>query len=638
MNTALLRIARFLLVLTYVAALLVPGLRAQAAALVAGPTDPAELEAFLDGVMSAQMSENHVPGAVVAVVRDGALMLAKGYGYADRDTLTPVDPARTLFRPGSISKLFVWTSVMQLFEQGKLDLDADINTYLDFTIPATFPEPITLKHLMAHTPGFEDTSNGLFVLQADAMNPLDTYLKEHLPARVFPPGELGAYSNYGTALAGYIVERVAGVPFYAYVEQNVFEPLGMADSTFRQPLPDNLAIHMSGGYNFVNGGYLQGDFEFVQAYPAGSLSAPATDMAKFMIAHLQNGQYEGRRILQEDTAVQMHRQLFTHDPRIDGMAYGFFENVINGQRVISHGGDTIFFHSGLFLLPEQNVGLFVSTNGAGGGGVGSAVIAAFLDRYYPVTAAVTPPPAADFEARIAPYLGEYYVSRSNYTTVEKIFSLFSPVNAGLSEDGYLVLTMGGETQQYTEIEPGLLQNRENASTQAVYRMDEEGQAYILPSMPFALIKTPWYGSMAVNGLLLFVTLALFLAALVRWPVGFFANLRKGDAQPFLARLAHWNAGLFALGLLAFVLGFLGVISDMIPAYGVPRIVFEDVPLMNVLGLLPWLMALAAFAMPVFMLLAWIKKYWTLSGRIFYTLLTLCGLAWMWMLAYWNFWL
>jgi CubicO group peptidase (beta-lactamase class C family) len=631
-------IIRILLAFVCVAVMLAAAFPAQAASPASGPSDPVELEAFIDGLLGAQMTENHVPGAVVAVVKDGELVLAKGYGYADLETRTPVDPARTLFRPGSVSKLFVWTSVMQLVEQGKLDLDADINTYLDFTIPATFPQPITLKNLMTHTPGFEDVSSGLFVLRPDAMHPLGEYLKANIPARVFPPGELGAYSNYGTALAGYIVERVSGISFDAYVEQNIFAPLGMTHSTFRQPLPENIAADMSGGYNFVNGGYLKGDFEYVQAYPAGGLSAAAMDMARFMIAHLQNGRYEDQRILQEATAVQMHQKLFAHDKRIDGMAFGFFENVINGQRIISHGGDTILFHTGLFLIPEQNVGLFISTNAVGGAKVGKAVLKAFLDRYYPVDEAGEVKPSADFAERIAPYLGDYTMSRNNFTTIEKVFGLFNPTSVSLSEDGYLVVSMGGEATQYTEIEPGLLQQRDEPANRVVYRTDANGQQSLLPSAPFAFIKTPWYGGMALHGLLLLLNLVFFGIALLHWPVGFFKNLRKEESQPILARLAHWNAGLFGLVLVVFLVGFLAVMGDMIPVYGVPRIVFEDVPLVNTLSLLPWLMALTGFAMPVFMVLGWVKKYWTISGRIFYTVLTLCALSWVWMLMYWNFWL
>jgi len=278
-------------------------LNAEALALPAD--DPDELEAFVDGVIYSQMDEHNIVGATLSIVQDGEITLSKGYGYADKENKVPVDPAKTLFRPGSTSKLFTWTAVMQLVEQGFIDLDADINEYLDFEIPdelygwdeAGSPGPITMAHLLTHTPGFEDKGEGLIVLTTEEMLTLEDYLKKNIPARVFPPGEVMAYSNYGTSLAGYIVELVTGIPFAEYVEKNIYEPLGMEQSTFRQPLPDELEPHTAGGYNFFNGTYHRGSFEYISSLPAGSMSSTAEDLARFMIAHLQKGRYEDTRIL-----------------------------------------------------------------------------------------------------------------------------------------------------------------------------------------------------------------------------------------------------------------------------------------------------------------------------------------------------
>jgi CubicO group peptidase (beta-lactamase class C family) len=211
-------------------------------------TELSGLEQSLDEVISSQLESLQVPGATVAVVQDGELLLAKGYGYAELERNARVDGERTLFRTGSAGKLFTWTAVMQLVEQGRLDPHVDVNQYLDFTIPATFPEPVTLAHLMTHTTGFEDVPEPLFLLREEQLMPLDQYVKQHQPARVFPPGQARAYSNYGTALAGYIVERVSGEPFYAYVENHIFAPLGMERSTLRQPVPAELADDLAAGY------------------------------------------------------------------------------------------------------------------------------------------------------------------------------------------------------------------------------------------------------------------------------------------------------------------------------------------------------------------------------------------------------
>src|SRR5215212_11477657 len=192
-----------------------------------GPTDPAEMEAFMDKELGREMQKHHIAGAAVSVVKDGKLFFAKGYGSADLKKGIPVDPERTNFRLGSVAKLFTWTAVMQLAEQGKLDLDADINTYLDFRIPDTYPQPITLKHLMSHTAGFEDLYYERLASDPNDLLPPREWLISHMPARVRPPGDIAAYSSYGTALAGYIVARVSGEPYDQYIQEHILDPLGM---------------------------------------------------------------------------------------------------------------------------------------------------------------------------------------------------------------------------------------------------------------------------------------------------------------------------------------------------------------------------------------------------------------------------
>ncbi|HKY53634.1 MAG TPA: serine hydrolase domain-containing protein [Anaerolineales bacterium] len=622
----------FLLFLSVAVSGVVP---ASAQAAGEGPSDPAEVEAFMDGLMTSQMREHHIPGAVVVVVKDGEVLFSKGYGYADLEARIPVDPQRTLFRSGSVSKLFVWTSVMQLVEQGKLSLEADVNEYLDFEIPATYPQSITLKTLMTHTPGFEDRSEDLFKLIPESVIPLEVYLKKNLPARVFPPGRVGAYSNYGTALAGYIVERISGMPFYVYVEKNIFFPLDMTQATFRQPLPEELAADMASGYNYVNGGYVKGEFEYVVPYPAGSLSASGLEMAKFMIAHLQNGRYGDARILKEETARQMHSQLGAADPRITGMAYGFFEDVINDQYVISHGGDTLLFHTGLFLLPERNVGFFVSTNAVGGATVGEAVARAFADRYFHVERAADPIPTADFDSRMAQYIGEYHFSRSNFTGFEKILMLLTPISVTVDENKNVILSVAGQASQYVEVEPGLLINREYPDLMIVMK-EENGQVSLHPSSPFVFIKTPWYGSMGLHFLIFLGGALLFLITLIRWVGSFFSGLWKREPRPLLASLARLTGGLFALVYLAFLIMFMAVMLDTNPAYGVPNAFFEAPAWFGSLISLPILIGILGVLMLPFAIIAWVKRFWTFGARLSYTFLTLTALAVIWALSYWNF--
>ena len=264
------------------------------------PLTKVDVDTWLDGFLPYALSTADIPGAVVTVVKDGQLLTARGFGYADREKRTPVDPDRTLFRPGSVSKLITWTAVMQQVEQGKLDLDKDINTYLDFKIPDYDGKPITLRQVMTHTAGFEEAIKGLIFSDPAHLLPLGDYLKRWTPQRVFAPGTTPAYSNWATSLAGYAVERVSGETFDDYCDKHIFAPLGMTNSTMRQPLPAAMTGQMASGYK--PGQDDPGKFEIVGPAPAGSLSSTGTDMAKFMIANLDGG----KGLLSPETAAMMH--------------------------------------------------------------------------------------------------------------------------------------------------------------------------------------------------------------------------------------------------------------------------------------------------------------------------------------------
>ena len=310
-----------------------------------GPTDPAEMEAFLDDLLAKQMEENHIAGAAVSVVKDGKLFFAKGFGYADLENKIPVDPETTIFRIGSVGKTFTWTAVMQLVEQGKLDLGADINTYLDFHIPDTYPQPITLKHLMTHTSGIEDRWLESLVSDTSELVSQREWLIANFPGRVRPPGEAAGYSNYNAMLAGYIVARVSGEPYDQYIQKHIFDPLGMVHSTVQLQMPEDLRPFASKSYTYVDGAFQPFPDYLIQpaVLPSGFHQASVTDMARFMIARLENGRYsdadipEGR-ILEEATARQMLSVLYTPDARLRGTAYGLFDFSDNGQWTLGHEG------------------------------------------------------------------------------------------------------------------------------------------------------------------------------------------------------------------------------------------------------------------------------------------------------------
>jgi len=605
----------------------------------AGPGDPEELGTFLDGVMDAHLKAHHVPGAVVTVVVDGERFFTKGYGYADLEERTPVDAERTLFRPGSISKLFTWTAVMQLVEEGALSLDTDVNEYLDLAIPDTFPEPVTVNHLVTHTPGFEDVKAGLFFLDEEKLISLEDYVKGYRPARVFPPGEVAAYSNYGTALAGYIVQRVSGMPFEAYVEERIFAPLGMERSTFRQPLPAELAEDMARGYGFSQGGFIAGEFELISGSPAGAMSTPGADMAAFMIAYLQGGAYGSQRILEAATVQEMHAAQYVPDPRTHGFGYGFFRNRMNEPLIVSHEGDTMLFHSGCYLLPEEGDGLFVSYNSADGSQARVELLESFLDRYYPAPPPESITPPADFSSRLDAYTGQYHPARHNFTTAEKILLLFQPVTISEGPEGNLTVNLFGTPDQYVEVEPRLLREV-RGEDRVVVDFDDQGRVTrAIPAsvIPYTLFRAPWYATMTFTLVLLIGGLVLYLFTLAGWAVAFFTT-RAHDRDalpPLLARVARWVVTAFVLVTVVFFISFLSIMGNVDPACGVPDVFFGEAQGLSLVTALTYVVAALGAGMVGMSVLAWVQRYWGWFSRVWYTFLTLVAMGWVWFLAYWN---
>jgi CubicO group peptidase (beta-lactamase class C family) len=520
-----------------------------APAAAAAPATPvltaSDVEAFLTGLVPAQLGREDIAGAVVMVVKDGQVLFGRGYGFADVEKRTPVS-TDTLFRPGSVSKLFTWTAVMQQVEQGKLDLDADVNKYIDFKIPETFGKPITLRDIMTHTPGFEEAVRDLFVADAAHQVPLGTYLSTHLPQRIFAPGTTGAYSNYATALAGYIVERVSGVKFADYIEQFVTGPLGMTHSTFRQPLPAALEPLMSKGYKLGSG--KPQPFEFVNPAPAGALSASGADMARFVIAHLQDGRLGDGQILKPETARLMYARQRGHSPDMNAMCLGFYEESRNGHRIISHGGDTQWFHSDLHLVLDAGVGFFVSYNSAGKGEVSgrSDLWHAFLDRYFPYTPSAAQR-AANAQAEVKAVVGPYLISRRSESNFLRLLNLLSETTVSASEgDTIEVDALKGPNGKALRWEPigGGKFRQVNGQEIIVFLPGEGGRTELVTSYPFfAFVRPP---TLLSRSLLLPVSigsLVILLLTVILWPIG--AIIRRHyrkrlELPPGEKRLRLWT--------------------------------------------------------------------------------------------------
>jgi CubicO group peptidase (beta-lactamase class C family) len=537
----------------------------------AAPLTAADLDAFLDGVIPLQLQKADIAGAVVTVVKDGHVLFARGYGYADAARRTPVSVDSTLFRIGSVSKTFTWTAVMQLVEQGKIDLNRDVNAYLDFKVPATFGKPVTMNNLMSHSAGFEEALEDLMVPGTDKLQPMTQWLPNHMPRQIYPPGTTPAYSNYGATLAGYIVERVSGEPFETYIQQHILTPLHLAQTSFAQPLPPALAPLLSKGYRVAS--QAAKPFEAVQTAPAGSVSASAENMSRYMIGYLEDATAGSGQLMKPETKHLMFSRIATWAPGMNGMAHGLYEESRNGHYIIGHGGDTQWFHSDMHLMPDDHLGFFVSYNSAGNGKLEprGALWRAFLDRYFPYVppAVATTPTNLEHARALA---GTYHSSRQGKTTLASSVWMLSQGDVHVNRDSTLSSTAtdeAGNPKRYREVAPWLFRE-EHGQDQLAFPVNYAGERIMVAEDPIEVgLPTSWSKSKNVNLILLGISLTIFVLTLLAWPVNAILRRHYGHrltlSAPYrrrrwLVRLACFLALLFVVLWLQFLGGVQGDIA------------------------------------------------------------------------------
>jgi CubicO group peptidase (beta-lactamase class C family) len=598
--------------------------------------DPVRMEAFFEGMIRTHLREVDIAGATLAVVQRGEVVVARGFGYADVEARRPVEPDQTLFRIGSVNKLFTFVAVMQLVEAGLVDLEGEVNEYLDFRIPDTFPEPVRIRHLMQHTAGFEEDIRDLFTYDPDRIIPLRQWVEENQPARVLPPGLLSSYSNYGTALLGRVVERVSGMDWDDYLEARILGPLSMTRTSGRQPLPEALEPDMSVGYSPAPGDFEPQPFELtVGAAPAGSMSSTAADMANFMLAILGEGALGEARILEPETVREMIAPQFTHDPRIPGYGLGFYEMNSHGVRIVGHGGNTGWFHSLLALFPGHDLGFFVSYNTSTGAEVSfGPVLQTFLDGFFP---APLPEPMVSDAATLGALAGPYRFLRYSRTTFQK------PMAMGLSvtvreDDGALTVRTPFGTLRMVEVEPLLFQE-ERGSTRMAFRLDDEGKpthAFLSLTPMMGMERTPWHGAPSVHLPILAGGVLLFLILLPGSLVGAFRRRRgaggeDSDTASGALTAARWSLALAATAFL----GFLAVAAVLFARLGFWGFVTTPMTGFAVALALPVVGALAVAVAAVSVLRLWRGSEGSLWLRLRFTGAVSVALLFVWSLHYWN---
>lgn len=589
-----------------------------------------ELETYIDGTIEGQIAILDIPAVTVSVVKDNKLIFSKGYGHQNFEADSLVNPQTSLFRIGSVSKLFTWTAIMQLYEQGKIDLDTDVNEYLDFTIPDTFDEPITLKHILTHTAGFEEGAFGYLITYFPDRGPeLAQAMEMYLPERVNAPGVVTSYSNYATAIAGLIIQNVSGMPFNDYIDEHIFKPLGMNNSSFAEPLPDELNRNMVGAYDREQGVFKEKPFEVINSFgPAGAVSSSADDMAQFMMAHLNNGELNGKRILQEDTAKLMHSVLFAGDKRLNGMAHGFYQLDYNGESLIAHGGDTMHFHTNLVLNKDKNLGIFVSYMTSTESKGRNAFVQQIYDKYFPVEVKKITPPA-DFAERAGNYAGNYTFWRRNLSTIEKALAIASGgIDVIPTDDNTLLINGPYGTRQFAEVGEHLFAQVDGAERVA-FVANEQGKfdTMYFNSLPFmALGKTPGFESSFAKMILPLICLLLFIHVLIAW---FYKRKQYKSASQSYRRLAGTSVLMSVVNLCVAI----GLTLVMVVYQDT---IFMEIPdALAVVLVLPIVASVLAIITLGFYVKSFADAEVGLASKIYYGFVTTAGLFMLVFYYYWN---
>ncbi len=602
--------------------------------------EKADLEAFFDGLVPLQMERSDVAGATVLVMKDGKELLKKGYGYSDLAKKTAVDPDTSMFRLASISKLFTWVSVMQLAEQGKLDIDADVNKYLDFQIAPAFGKPVTLRNLMTHTGGFEEVLHDIIFVDPRSAHTLRDFLIHNQPRRMYPPGEIPAYSNYGVGLAGYIVERVAAEPFEQYVSEHIFLPLGMKHSSFNQPMTSELAPYVSDGYRDTTEKPAIG-FEIFNPAPAGGISSAAGDMEKFGLALLNGGELDGHRILKTETRDLMWTRQFGTSDSLPPLCMGFYQTWRNNLHFIGHDGDLIAFHSMFLLEPSQKLVLFVSYNSAGSATKNRAeLLDGFADRYFP---AYTAPAFQTVPVeQLKDIDGNFQSTRRADSTKLAMGNPGGQSVFSVDKDGVLKIDtskdLRGHTRKWKPIGKDLWQAEDEQAR--LFAIRDSGGKVVRIAVNFPgvqLQRVPWYENKAFVGIAAGVSVLIVLfvvaASLIRFTRRLFFGKRPPlQPQPGTVwinlgpRLAAFT---WFIVMICFIALAASLQNEALPKFPV---------IVRYFGLINWFSVVAVF-FSIFALIAGIR-IWSRADvrtitRIKFSLVALACVFLTWYSIHWN---
>jgi CubicO group peptidase (beta-lactamase class C family) len=592
-------------------------------------TQENSLETLVDEAADRALSEYDAGGLTVSVV-NGDDVFTSGYGHAFRSEDVPVRADETLFRVGSVSKVVTWTAAMQVVDRGRIAPDAPVDDHLDTVdIPQTYDEPITLEHLATHTPGIEVRGRGDSVRDPEYVRPLAESVSTDVPARVRPPGELPQYTNYAAALTGQLIADITDQRFGSFVTENVFEPLGMSNSTFR-PAPPALVPAEDTDVEEVVSFYSD-------VAPASGLHTTGADMARLLRAHLNGGVVNGERILSERAVEEMHRQWYTPHERVDGMAFGLFEESHGDTRLVRHGGGVPQFACEFALLPEDGSGLFVVAHGEEASEAKQEVVDTLLEQFAPVDSSEERRTPDGMPERADELSGRYRsVNTTDNTTAEKlVFGVLTgqPIDVRVADDGRLITEQGDSTDEWVEAEPLVFEHVEEDAT-LLFRENDGTVTHLLDGLG-AYERIGYHERLSVQGWLTVVAAVTAFTGLLGWPAAAgWRRYRGGESLPASATRARWIAGAGVAGLALFVLVLLGVAVAVASMDG-PTLFNRPPAWFEAVFIVPTLGAVATVGAIGYGARAWLRSEWSLASRVHYSVVVAAAVVLYWLLQYWN---
>jgi CubicO group peptidase (beta-lactamase class C family) len=611
------------------------------AALALSIAARAQAQLSLDTLVPALMKKYDVPGVSLAIVRGDSVLALRGYGYARIRDSARVDPQRTLFRLASVSKLFVATAVMQQVESGALDMNADVNRYLAWRVPATWSAPVTLDRLLTHTAGFDERLIGYAATSRDSIGDLGAHLASNLPYRGWKPGEVIGYSNYGVALAAHVVERASGMSFERYAREHVFEPLGMT-RTYYVHVPDSLRANVGDGHFCGPTRCETAPEVFSHPYPVGLAYSTAADMARFLMAQLGSGK------LSPTLVAAMQAQHFTGDPMVAGMSYAFFNQTHLGHRVLAHGGNVPGINNLLVIVPDERLGIYFAANG-GRTAFGAALRDSLFARLITPRAVARAAPVKLSEDYLRSLAGPYQIARYAHHTIEAFPSVFATAVSLTIDSGRVVLPYPHGAMAFEPVDS--LHFREVRGDHMIaFRRDASGHvAQLIAPIPFfgaevpgVLERRPWYeGAHFLNEYVSWLLLGPLIILIGAWPLAtlgaWWLRRRRGVVGPPRSIPARYALGAGVLfNAIWIVFGF-GFIARSTRMFGnATGLVFGVTGDMRALSVLPWLMAVSAAVIVAGTVLAFRRGWWDPLRRVLYSGVAAGAVLTIVFLVRWNY--